>query len=80
MVFFLSLGIPDSVRRCVPGCSGWNDLMKDINDMAESGPCCTEMPHVMVVLPMLCNLSYWWERGRGASQPEAGASAAPLAN
>lgn len=40
-------------------------LMKDINDMAESGARYTEMPHVIeVVLPMLCNyLSYWWERG-----------------
>ncbi|KAI2654040.1 Ryanodine receptor 2 [Labeo rohita] len=40
-------------------------LMKDINDMSESGARYTEMPHVIeVVLPMLCNyLSYWWERG-----------------
>lgn len=40
-------------------------LMKDINDMAESGARYTEMPHVIeVVLPMLCNyLSYWWEKG-----------------
>lgn len=40
-------------------------LMKDINDMAESGARYTEMPHnIEVVLPMLCNyLSYWWEKG-----------------
>lgn len=40
-------------------------LMKDINDMSESGARYAEMPHVIeVVLPMLCNyLSYWWEKG-----------------
>jgi len=40
-------------------------IMKDINDMAESGARYTEMPHVIeVVLPMLCNyLPRWWERG-----------------
>ncbi|MEQ2171096.1 Ryanodine receptor 3, partial [Goodea atripinnis] len=50
-------------------------LMKDINDMAESGARYTEMPHVIeVVLPMLCNyLSYWWERGP-ENQPASGGS------
>lgn len=48
-----------------PGMPRLDGLMKDINDMAESGARYTEMPHVIeVVLPMLCNyLSYWWERG-----------------
>lgn len=48
-----------------PGMPRLDGLMKDINDMAESGARYTEMPHVIeVVLPMLCNyLSYWWEKG-----------------
>lgn len=59
------LGIPDSVEAMCPGMPRLDGLMKDINDMAESGARYTEMPHVIeVVLPMLCNyLSYWWERG-----------------
>lgn len=48
-----------------PGMPHLDGLMKDINDMAESGARYAEMPHVIeVVLPMLCNyLSYWWEKG-----------------
>ncbi|KAM9788016.1 ryanodine receptor 3-like isoform 3-T3 [Syngnathus typhle] len=59
------LGIPDSVEQMCPGMPRLDGLIKDINDMAESGARYTEMPHVIeVVLPMLCNyLSYWWERG-----------------
>ncbi|XP_029973170.1 ryanodine receptor 3 [Salarias fasciatus] len=59
------LGIQDSVEEMCPGMPRLDGLMKDINDMAESGARYTEMPHVIeVVLPMLCNyLSYWWERG-----------------
>ncbi|KAK7904971.1 hypothetical protein WMY93_017578 [Mugilogobius chulae] len=59
------LGIADSVENVCPGMPRLEGLMKDINDMAESGARYTEMPHVIeVVLPMLCNyLSYWWERG-----------------
>ncbi|XP_068195431.1 ryanodine receptor 3-like [Antennarius striatus] len=59
------LGIPDSVEEMCPGMPRLDGLMKDINDMSESGARYTEMPHVIeVVLPMLCNyLSYWWERG-----------------
>ncbi|MEQ2193919.1 hypothetical protein XENOCAPTIV_018025, partial [Xenoophorus captivus] len=40
-------------------------LMKEINDLSESGARYTEMPHVIeITLPMLCNyLPRWWERG-----------------
>ncbi|KAF6731613.1 Ryanodine receptor 3 [Oryzias melastigma] len=59
------LGVRDSVEEMCPGMPRLDGLMKDINDMAESGARYTEMPHVIeVVLPMLCNyLSYWWEKG-----------------
>ncbi|XP_028294207.1 ryanodine receptor 3 isoform X8 [Gouania willdenowi] len=59
------LGIKVSVEDMCPGMPRLDNLMKDINDMAESGARYAEMPHVIeVVLPMLCNyLSYWWERG-----------------
>ncbi|XP_057715466.1 ryanodine receptor 3-like isoform X1 [Corythoichthys intestinalis] len=59
------LGIPDSVERMCPGIPRLDGLIKDIDDMAESGARYTEMPHMIeVVLPMLCNyLSYWWEKG-----------------
>uniref|UniRef100_A0A8D2ZZ07 Ryanodine receptor 3 n=1 Tax=Scophthalmus maximus TaxID=52904 RepID=A0A8D2ZZ07_SCOMX len=69
------LGIPDSVEEMCPGMPQLDGLVKDINDMAESGARYTEMPHVIeVVLPMLCNyLSYWWERGP-ENQPAIGGS------
>ncbi|CAJ1073769.1 ryanodine receptor 3-like isoform X17 [Xyrichtys novacula] len=69
------LGIQDSVEEMCPGMPRLDGLMKDINDMAESGARYTEMPHVIeVVLPMLCNyLSYWWERGP-ENQPASGGS------
>uniref|UniRef100_A0A3Q3W1X0 Uncharacterized protein n=2 Tax=Percomorphaceae TaxID=1489872 RepID=A0A3Q3W1X0_MOLML len=69
------LGIPDSVEEMCPGMPRLDGLMKDINDMAESGARYAEMPHVIeVVLPMLCNyLSYWWERGP-ENQPAGGGS------
>ncbi|XP_056401288.1 ryanodine receptor 3 isoform X2 [Hyla sarda] len=59
------LGMPDSVEEMCPEMPHLEGLMKEINDLAESGARYTEMPHVIeVVLPMLCNyLSYWWERG-----------------
>ncbi|KAG7269114.1 hypothetical protein CRUP_013378 [Coryphaenoides rupestris] len=65
--------MPDSVEDMCPEMPRLSGLMKDINDMAESGARYTEMPHVIeVVLPMLCNyLSYWWERGP-ESQPAGG--------
>uniref|UniRef100_A0A3B4H593 Ryanodine receptor 3 n=1 Tax=Pundamilia nyererei TaxID=303518 RepID=A0A3B4H593_9CICH len=70
-----TLGIQDSVEEMCPGMPRLDRLMKDINDMAESGARYTEMPHVIeVVLPMLCNyLSYWWERGP-ENQPASGGS------
>ena len=72
---FSVLGIQDSVEEMCPGMPRLDGLMKDINDMAESGARYTEMPHVIeVVLPMLCNyLSYWWERGP-ENQPASGGS------
>ncbi|XP_076155871.1 ryanodine receptor 3 [Alosa pseudoharengus] len=59
------LGMPDTVEDMCPEIPRLDGLMKDINDLSESGARYTEMPHVIeVVLPMLCNyLSYWWERG-----------------
>ncbi|XP_046711318.1 ryanodine receptor 3-like [Silurus meridionalis] len=59
------LGMPDTVEQMCPEVPHLDCLMKDINDMSESGARYTEMPHVIeVVLPMLCNyLSYWWKRG-----------------
>ncbi|XP_028834345.1 ryanodine receptor 3 isoform X8 [Denticeps clupeoides] len=59
------LGMADSVADMCPDIPHLDGLMKDINDMSESGARYTEMPHVIeVVLPMLCSyLSYWWERG-----------------
>ncbi|GAA6065352.1 ryanodine receptor 3 isoform X2, partial [Tachysurus ichikawai] len=59
------LGMPETVEQMCPEVPHLDCLMKDINDMSESGARYTEMPHVIeVVLPMLCNyLSYWWERG-----------------
>ncbi|KTF93146.1 hypothetical protein cypCar_00042016, partial [Cyprinus carpio] len=61
----LIVGLPESVEDVCPEMPRLDGLMKDINDMSESGARYTEMPHVIeVVLPMLCNyLSYWWERG-----------------
>lgn len=75
MLFVSVLGIPDSVEQICPAMPWLDGLMKDINDMAESGARYTEMPHVIeVVLPMLCNyLSYWWERGP-ENQPSSGGS------
>ncbi len=59
------VGLPESVEDVCPEMPRLDGLMKDINDMSESGARYTDMPHVIeVVLPMLCNyLSYWWERG-----------------
>uniref|UniRef100_A0A8B9RNK7 Ryanodine receptor 3 n=1 Tax=Astyanax mexicanus TaxID=7994 RepID=A0A8B9RNK7_ASTMX len=69
------LGMPDSVEEMCPEVPRLDCLMKDINDMSESGARYTEMPHVIeVVLPMLCNyLSYWWERGP-ENQPKSSAT------
>ncbi|XP_036397613.1 ryanodine receptor 3-like isoform X4 [Megalops cyprinoides] len=70
------LSMPDTVEEMCPEMPRLDGLMKDINDMAESGARYTEMPHVIeVVLPMLCNyLSYWWEKGpENTSESSGGA-------
>ncbi|XP_043930092.1 ryanodine receptor 3 [Protopterus annectens] len=66
------LGMPDKVEEMCPDIPPLEGLMKEINELAESGARYTEMPHVIeVVLPMLCSyLSYWWERGR-ENMPES---------
>ncbi|XP_027409257.1 ryanodine receptor 3 isoform X3 [Bos indicus x Bos taurus] len=68
------LGMPDTVEEMCPDIPQLEGLMKEINDLAESGARYTEMPHVIeVILPMLCNyLSYWWERGPEHLPPSAG--------
>uniref|UniRef100_A0A4W5NQE2 Ryanodine receptor 3 n=1 Tax=Hucho hucho TaxID=62062 RepID=A0A4W5NQE2_9TELE len=71
------LGMPDAVEEMCPEMPRLDVLMKDINDMSESGARYTEMPHVIeVVLPMLCNyLSYWWEKGpENQASPHSGGS------
>lgn len=69
--------MPDAVEEMCPEMPRLDVLMKDINDMSESGARYTEMPHVIeVVLPMLCNyLSYWWEKGpENQASPHSGGS------
>ncbi|KAL4837214.1 hypothetical protein H8958_017075 [Nasalis larvatus] len=68
------LGMPDTVEDMCPDIPQLEGLMKEINDLAESGARYTEMPHVIeVILPMLCNyLSYWWERGPENLPPSTG--------
>ncbi|XP_074985826.1 ryanodine receptor 3 isoform X13 [Caretta caretta] len=68
------LGMPDTVEEMCPDIPQLDGLMKEINDLAESGARYTEMPHVIeVTLPMLCNyLSYWWERGSENMPKSAG--------
>lgn len=59
------LGLPNSVEEMSPDIPDLDNLMKEINDLAESGARYTEMPHVIeITLPMLCNyLPRWWEQG-----------------
>uniref|UniRef100_A0A8C3RI37 Ryanodine receptor 3 n=1 Tax=Cyanoderma ruficeps TaxID=181631 RepID=A0A8C3RI37_9PASS len=68
------LGMPDTVEEMCPEIPQLERLIKEINDLAESGARYTEMPHVIeVILPMLCNyLSYWWERGSESVPQSAG--------
>ncbi|KAJ7417044.1 hypothetical protein WISP_66534 [Willisornis vidua] len=68
------LGMPDTVEEMCPEIPQLDGLIKEINDLAESGARYTEMPHVIeVILPMLCNyLSYWWERGSESVSQSAG--------
>ncbi|OCT64786.1 hypothetical protein XELAEV_18041025mg [Xenopus laevis] len=63
--YYSVLGMPETVEQMCPDMPHLEGLMKEINELAESGARYTEMPQVIeVVLPMLCNyLSYWWERG-----------------
>uniref|UniRef100_A0A8K9WMV6 Ryanodine receptor 3 n=1 Tax=Oncorhynchus mykiss TaxID=8022 RepID=A0A8K9WMV6_ONCMY len=65
------LSMPDSVEEMCPEMPRLDRLLKDINDISESGARYTEMPQVIeVILPMLCNyLSYWWEKGTENSAP-----------
>uniref|UniRef100_A0A8C8FAS9 Ryanodine receptor 3 n=1 Tax=Oncorhynchus tshawytscha TaxID=74940 RepID=A0A8C8FAS9_ONCTS len=65
------LSMPDSVEEMCSEVPRLDRLLKDINDISESGARYTEMPQVIeVILPMLCNyLSYWWERGTENSAP-----------
>ncbi|XP_071378264.1 ryanodine receptor 3-like, partial [Centroberyx affinis] len=59
------LSMPDTVEEICPEMPRLDRLLKDINDVSETGARYTEMPQVIeVILPMLCNyLSYWWEKG-----------------
>ncbi|OXB83885.1 UNVERIFIED_CONTAM: hypothetical protein H355_009369 [Colinus virginianus] len=68
------LGMPDTVEEMCPEIPQLDGLIKEINNLAESGARYTEMPHVIeVILPMLCNyLSYWWERGSESVPESAG--------
>uniref|UniRef100_A0A8C3EWR4 Ryanodine receptor 3 n=1 Tax=Corvus moneduloides TaxID=1196302 RepID=A0A8C3EWR4_CORMO len=68
------LGMPDTVEEMCPEIPQLDRLIKEINDLAESGARYTEMPHVIeVILPMLCNyLSYWWEKGSESVPQSAG--------
>uniref|UniRef100_A0A6Q2WWJ0 Ryanodine receptor 3 n=1 Tax=Esox lucius TaxID=8010 RepID=A0A6Q2WWJ0_ESOLU len=67
------LSMPDSVVEMCPEMPRLDGLLKDINDISESGARYTEMPQVIeVILPMLCTyLSHWWEKGPENSAPDA---------
>ncbi|XP_075893569.1 ryanodine receptor 3 isoform X4 [Nelusetta ayraudi] len=59
------LSMPDTVEEMCPEMPRLDKLLKDVNDVSESGARYSDMPQVIeVILPMLCNyLSYWWEKG-----------------
>ncbi|XP_037541108.1 ryanodine receptor 3-like [Nematolebias whitei] len=65
--------MPDTVEEMCPEMPRLDKLLKDVNDVSESGARYSDMPQVIeVVLPMLCNyLSYWWEKGPENSPPDA---------
>ncbi|XP_074541839.1 ryanodine receptor 3 isoform X6 [Halichoeres trimaculatus] len=67
------LSMPDTVEEMCPEMPSLEKLLKDVNDVSESGARYSDMPQVIeVVLPMLCNyLSYWWEKGPENSPPDA---------
>ncbi len=65
--------MPDTVEEMCPEMPRLDKLLKDVNDVSESGARYSDMPQVIeVILPMLCNyLSYWWEKGPENSPPDA---------
>uniref|UniRef100_A0A3B5AHK0 Ryanodine receptor 3 n=1 Tax=Stegastes partitus TaxID=144197 RepID=A0A3B5AHK0_9TELE len=67
------LSMPDTVEEMCPELPRLDRLLKDVNDVSESGARYSDMPQVIeVILPMLCNyLSYWWEKGPENSPPDA---------
>ncbi|XP_029705792.1 ryanodine receptor 3 isoform X9 [Takifugu rubripes] len=67
------LSMPDTVEEMCPEIPRLDKLLKDVNDVSESGARYSDMPQVIeVILPMLCNyLSYWWEKGPENSPPDA---------
>ncbi|KAM7395128.1 hypothetical protein PAMA_006737 [Pampus argenteus] len=67
------LSMPDTVEEMCPEMPRLDRLLKDVNDVSESGARYSDMPQVIeVILPMLCNyLSHWWEKGPENSPPDA---------
>uniref|UniRef100_A0A672FJE4 Ryanodine receptor 3 n=1 Tax=Salarias fasciatus TaxID=181472 RepID=A0A672FJE4_SALFA len=67
------LSMPDTVEEMCPEMPRLDRLLKDVNDVSESGARYSDMPQVIeVILPMLCNyLSQWWEKGPENSPPDA---------
>uniref|UniRef100_H3CF57 Ryanodine receptor 3 n=1 Tax=Tetraodon nigroviridis TaxID=99883 RepID=H3CF57_TETNG len=67
------LSMPDTVEEMCPEIPRLDKLLRDVNDVSESGARYSDMPQVIeVILPMLCNyLSYWWEKGPENSPPGA---------
>ncbi|KAJ0060966.1 hypothetical protein NL108_003272, partial [Boleophthalmus pectinirostris] len=66
------LSMPDTVEEMCPEMPCLDKLLKDVNDISETGARYSDMPQVIeVILPMLCNyLSYWWEKGPENSPPD----------
>ncbi|XP_072301849.1 ryanodine receptor 3 isoform X1 [Eucyclogobius newberryi] len=66
------LSMPDTVEEMCPELPCLDKLLKDVNDISETGARYSEMSQVIeVILPMLCNyLSYWWEKGPENSPPD----------
>ncbi|XP_033847359.1 ryanodine receptor 3 [Periophthalmus magnuspinnatus] len=66
------LSMPDTVEEMCPEMPCLDKLLKDVNDISETGARYSDMPQVIeVILPMLCNyLSYWWDKGPENSPPD----------
>ncbi|XP_020570403.2 ryanodine receptor 3 isoform X4 [Oryzias latipes] len=66
------LSMPDTVEEMCLDMPRLDKLLKDVNDISDSGARYSDMPQVIeVILPMLCNyLSYWWEKGPENSPPD----------